>query len=190
MFDGKRTIDAPDAGRYRSVHVPVLDSIWASVQARQGESKITQDFGKSDDFDIVGLYNSERASRAKQTRDLQIRLNEKEGEYQTLIKDVEGIEEQREKLIDENTTLKIQVNEREHALEKAYMLQEVKRLEENRPKVVQVLKEDALEDGLSNTEADADAEAAYDEKYMLAKEPAWLMIEKELKRSEKENLQQ
>jgi hypothetical protein len=48
MFDGKRTIDAPDAGRYRSVHVPVLDSIWASVQARQGESKIMQDFGKSD----------------------------------------------------------------------------------------------------------------------------------------------
>lgn len=66
----------------------------------------------------------------------------------------------------------------------------VKRLEENRPKVVRVLKGDALEDGLSNTEADADAEAAYDEKYMLAKEPAWLMIEKELKRSEKENLQQ
>lgn len=41
-----------------------------------------------------------------------------------MIKDVDGIEEQREKLIDENTTLKIQVNEREHALEKAYMLQE------------------------------------------------------------------
>ena len=107
MFDGKLTIDAPDAGKYRNVQVPVLDSIWASVQDRQGEFGATEGPGKSNvseppilsqsynkrsppptesirkcprkDFDIVGLYNSQRASKAEHTRDLQSRLNEKEG---------------------------------------------------------------------------------------------------------------
>ena len=107
--------------------------------------------------------------------------------------DAEGIKGQRGKLIDEKATLKIQVTEREQVLEQTHMVQEglvrrilncmdvIKRLEENRPTVVQVIKEDALEDGLSDGEAEADAEATYDEKYMLAKKPAWLMIEQKLK---------
>jgi hypothetical protein len=121
-----------------------------------------------------------------------------------LINDVEGIKEQRRKLKDEKTTLQIQVSEHEHALKQAHMLQEglvqqilncmdvIKRLQKNRPMAVQVIKENALEDRLSDSdgEAQAEAEATYDEKYMLAKESAWLMIEKELEQSEKGNIHQ
>ena len=153
MFDGKLTIDASGAQKLRSVHIPVLDSIWASVQRRERISQGTEDLDYNEvsespeplpsskkrpspsseniqkrprvAFDILSLYNSQQASDADHIQTLQTKLTEKEQDYQSLVNDVKGVKKQRGELMDDKAALEDQISERDQALDGERVLRQV-----------------------------------------------------------------